>query len=60
MQLEPASERVSDKPVENELRCGRSRLINSSDPSGIISWSAQFTFTTEVLLLLSLLGTISE
>lgn len=35
-------------------------LINSSGPSGLISLSTQFAFTTHVLLLLSLLGAISD
>lgn len=48
--LELASVRVSDKPVENKLLCARSRLINSLCPSGTVFWSAQLTFTTEVLL----------
>lgn len=60
LQLEPASERVSDKPVENEFLCASTRFINSSGPSGITSLSAQFTFTIQVLLLLSLLGAVSE
>lgn len=60
LQPEPANKRVSDKPVESKLLFAGSRLINSSGPFGIISLSAQFTFTTEVLLLLSLLGAISE